>query len=81
MHSLSSAYTNRVLSRLYRLEQGNFGDYKRLDDRICELRLFFGKGYRIYYAIEGKNIMLLLNGGDKSSQSKDIKKAQRILDK
>jgi putative addiction module killer protein len=76
---LDSSNTNRVLARLYRLEDGNFGDYKKIDSSIYELRLFFGKGYRIYYTIEKNQIVILLCGGDKSTQVKDIKKAQAIL--
>lgn len=81
LKGLSVQYTNRVLSRLYRIEQGNFGDHKQINDRLYELRIFFGKGYRIYYAIDDETIILLLNAGDKSKQSRDINKAQIILNR
>lgn len=70
----------RVHIRLVRLEYGAYGDYKRIDNRISELRFFFGNGYRIYFAERDNKLILLLNGGDKSSQSKDIKQAKIILD-
>jgi putative addiction module killer protein len=66
---------NRILTRLDRLQIGNPGDYKYLDQGISELRLKFGAGYRIYYAEEKGKIIILLCGGDKSTQDKDIKKA------
>ncbi len=68
-----------ILRRIDRLEKGNFGDFKNIDKNLNELRFFIGAGYRIYYTIKGDEIILLLNGGDKSSQSKDIKKAKEIL--
>lgn len=59
-----------------RVEQGNFGDYESVGDDVCELRFFFGSGYRIYFGEVGNTIVLLLCGGDKSSQKKDVKKAK-----
>lgn len=64
----------RILVRLKRVEQGNYGDYKRFSG-IIELRFDFGKGYRVYCGEDGDNLVLLLVGGDKSTQGKDIKKA------
>ena len=61
--------------RLFRAEIGNFGDHKFLQDGISELRIDVGPGYRVYYAIEGKQIILLLCAGDKGTQSKDIERA------
>jgi putative addiction module killer protein len=58
---------------------GNLGDHKFIGDGIYELRLAFGAGYRIYYGVEGDALMLLLCGGDKSTQRKDIKKASMYL--
>jgi len=69
----------KVLARLDRLKNGNFGDFRRIDNSLFELRFFFGSGLRIYYTIRSKQVVLLLVGGDKSSQSKDIKNAKRIL--
>jgi putative addiction module killer protein len=64
----------RILVRLRRVEQGNYGDHKRFSG-ILELRFDFGKGYRVYCGEEGHTLVILLNGGDKGSQEKDIKKA------
>ena len=69
----------RVQSRLTRLLENNFGDYKKIDNEISELRLNFGSGYRIYYTEIDDVIILLITGGDKSTQKKDIKKAKDIL--
>lgn len=65
---------HRIETRLDRIRHGNFGDHKRFHG-IIEFRLDFGKGYRIYCGEEGNKIILLLTGGDKTSQDKDIKKA------
>ncbi|MEA3466430.1 MAG: type II toxin-antitoxin system RelE/ParE family toxin [Thermodesulfobacteriota bacterium] len=70
---------NRILSRLYRMEKGNLGDVKSVGQDLFEVRLFFGAGYRLYYTLEGQTIILLLCGGDKSSQSKDIERARKIM--
>lgn len=69
----------RLLARFARMENGNFGDFKIIDEKISELRFFFGAGLRIYFSIKGNKIIILLNGGDKSSQKKDIKKAKQIF--
>ncbi len=69
----------RIAARIDRIEQGNFGDTKSITDEISELRFFFGSGYRIYYILKEKTVVLILNGGDKSSQKKDIKKAKAIF--
>jgi putative addiction module killer protein len=61
--------------RLVRMESGNFGDHKYCRDGVWELRVDVGAGYRIYYARMGTEIVLLLCGGDKSSQSQDIARA------
>ena len=62
-----------------RLLENNFGDHKKIDNEISELRLKFGSGYRIYYTEIDNIIILIMNGGDKSTQSKDIEKAKNIL--
>lgn len=74
------AVKRKVLARLDRLKNNNFGDFKRVDNNLFELRFFFGGGLRIYYTIRSKQVILLLVGGDKSSQSNDIKHAKQILD-
>ncbi|WP_404358529.1 type II toxin-antitoxin system RelE/ParE family toxin [Methylotuvimicrobium sp. KM1] len=62
-----------------RVENGHFGDCKPLDGRLFELRCFFGGGLRVYYTIRHEQIVLLLVGGDKSSQDRDIEKAKALL--
>lgn len=79
INSLDKVTKARVQSRLTRLLENNFGDYKKIDNEISELRLKFGSGYRIYYTEVNNVIILLINGGDKSTQSKDIEKAKSIL--
>ena len=61
--------------RINRMELGNFGDHRFCRDGVWELRLDHGPGYRIYYAVAGTRIVLLLCAGDKRSQSADIDKA------
>ena len=68
-----------ILRRLKRVESGNFGDCKYLESSIYELRIKTGPGYRIYYTKKEDKVILLLIGGDKSTQQKDIKKAKEIL--
>ena len=80
LNSLDSITRKRINQRILRIEDGNFGDYKKLSDDISELRFTFGKGYRIYYTEENNKIILLINGGDKSKQSKDIEKAHELLE-
>jgi len=77
--SLDKITKSRIQSRLTRLLENNFGDHKKIDSEISELRLKFGSGYRIYYTEIDNIIVLLINGGDKSTQSKDIEKAKSIL--
>jgi len=66
----------RILARLRRLEQGNFGDCKPIGGGLSELRLFFGAGYRVYFGEDAGHIVIILCGGDKGSQNKDIKLAK-----
>jgi len=71
---------NRILRRIDSMRIGFFGDHKLISEGLYELRLFFGPGYRVYYTIQQKEIILLLTGGDKSSQKRDISLAKRLLD-
>lgn len=75
LESLDKPIRYRVKERLDRIALGNFGDYKAIESGISEFRLAFGARYRIYFAQQNDNIILLLCGGDKRSQKKDIKNA------
>lgn len=75
LESLDAVVRARIENRILRLYHGNYGDYKTLQDGVNELRLSFGSGYRVYFAEDGKTIVILLCGGDKGTQAKDIKKA------
>ena len=79
MDSLDNVTRIRIQSRFTRLLENNFGDHKKIDNEISELRFKFGSGYRIYYTEIDNIIVLLINGGDKSTQSKGINKAKSIL--
>ena len=67
---------NRIEARLTRITLGNFGDYRSVGKGVSELRLHFGAGYRIYFGEVDNKVVLLLCGGDKSSQRRDIQLAQ-----
>ena len=69
----------RILARIRSAEAGNFGDCSPVGDGISEMRIHVGPGYRLYYCRRGKFVYLLLCGGDKSSQKRDIKEAKHIL--
>jgi putative addiction module killer protein len=69
----------KIVARLDRLSVGNFGDCKVLRAGLCELRINWGPGYRVYYSQVGKAYVLLLCGGDKSRQASDIKRAMEYL--
>ena len=76
MESIKDVKTrDRIFTRLDRLEVGNPGDHRPVGSGVLELRLQFGPGYRIYYGEDGDVLVILLMGGDKKTQSKDIKKA------
>ena len=68
-----------VARRIERMEHGNFGDVKSVGTSISELRIQTGPGYRIYFTKREERIIILLVGGDKSTQSKDIEKAKKLL--
>lgn len=67
-----------IARRIERLEQGNFGDSKLLVIRFFELRIDVGKGYRVYFMDRSSEIIILLVGGDKKTQSDDIKTAKKL---
>ena len=65
----------RIAARITRLAVGNFGDCKPLGAGVWELRIDWGPGYRVYYAMSGRTCLLLLSGGDKRKQTADINRA------
>lgn len=70
----------RIQTRIDRLALGNFGDYRALSGGIYELRIDWGPGYRVYFARTGKIILLLLCGGDKTTQQRDIEHAKAYFE-
>ena len=68
----------RVLVRVERLVAGNPGDVKPVGEGVSELRIDYGPGYRVYFKKQGRTIVVLLAGGDKRTQSRDIEKALRL---
>lgn len=68
----------KILVRVQRLEAGNPGDVNDVGEGISEMRIDYGPGYRVYYKRVGREIFLMLCGGDKNSQDKDIKLAKKI---
>lgn len=76
LESLDKDPRARVKARLARVRKGNFGDCEPVGDEVFELKDHRGAGYRIYYGLIGNEIVLLLSGGSKKSQNKDIHKAK-----
>lgn len=70
---------DRIQTRILQLRYGNFGDYRYIGGGVFELRFHFGSGYRVYFGQVGSTIVLLLCGGDKSSQARDIARAKNYL--
>ncbi len=68
----------RIVARIRMAETGNFGDHHFIADGVWEMRIRHGPGYRLYYAQEGSEIYLLLAGGDKQTQNRDIEKATAL---
>ncbi len=68
----------RVVERVYRLSLGNPGQHRVLKGGVCEMKIDYGPGYRVYYTRRGDVLVILLCGGDKSTQATDIKMATRL---
>jgi putative addiction module killer protein len=68
----------RIATRIRRLELGNAGDVRPVGEGVSEMRIDYGPGYRVYFASRGKTIVILLCGGDKRTQRKDIKAALQM---
>ena len=71
----------RIQARIDRIELGNFGDVATVGEGVRELRIHYGPGYRVYFVQRGSVVVVLLSGGDKSSQNSDIKKAKELAKK
>ncbi len=67
-----------ILKRIDRVEEGNFGDHCGAGHGVWELRIHYGPGYRVYYGEDGPKIVLLLCGGHKRTQGRDIRKAHKL---
>jgi putative addiction module killer protein len=78
LKSLAVATRARIQARVVRFEMGNLGDHKSVGDGVWEARVMFGPGYRIYFGRDGNTIIVLLLGGDKRTQAKDISRAQEF---
>lgn len=65
----------RITARLLRLQNGNFGECRFVGNGVWEQKIDWGPGYRVYYAIDGKSVVLLCDGGDKRTQAADIERA------
>lgn len=68
----------RILVRIDRLAEGNPGDVKPVGGGVSEMRVNYGAGYRVYYTVRNREVIILLAGGDKNSQSRDIRTAARL---
>jgi putative addiction module killer protein len=68
----------RILMRLDRAAQGNLGDVAPVGDGVSEMRIFYGPGYRVYFVQRGSELIVLLCGGDKSTQGSDIEEAKAM---
>ncbi len=68
----------RIIARIRRLSLGNLGDVKPVGEGVSELRITYGPGYRVYIKQRGKTLIVLLAGGDKSSQKRDIERAKQL---
>jgi len=70
----------RIVARLRKMELGNLGDWKSVGGPVCEARIDYGPGYRLYFTRDGETVVILLCGGDKASQRRDIAKAKALAE-
>jgi len=77
LETLDATVRGRIQARVFRFELGNLGDSKSVGEGVWEARLEFGPGYRLYFGRHGNTVILLLLGGDKGSQAKDIRRAKQ----
>jgi putative addiction module killer protein len=68
----------RIQARIDRAVEGNFGDYKSVGENVFEMRIHYGAGYRVYFVQQGSQVVVLLAGGDKSTQQNDIQTALKL---
>ena len=71
----------RIIFAIEKIKLGNFGNTKHLTEGLFEIKVNFGPGYRLYYCNQGETIIILLVGGDKSSQRRDIDKALELMER
>lgn len=76
LNGLDRPVKARIQARILRLEWGNLGDHKAVGDGVYEIRLDFGPGYRIYFGFDGDDVIILLCGGSKGSQPRDIRRVR-----
>jgi putative addiction module killer protein len=70
----------RIAARIRLAGSGNLGDWKSVGGEVSEMRIAFGPGYRLYFTRRGSIVIIMLAGGDKSTQSRDIRRAQKLLE-
>ena len=73
-----SKFKQAIVARITRVRNGNFGDHKSVGDGVFELRIFKGSGFRVYYGLDGDELVVILGGGDKRTQAKDIQAAKEL---
>jgi putative addiction module killer protein len=78
LSALDVATRARIQARVFRFETGNLGDHKTVGAGVFEARIMFGPGYRIYFGRHGRDLVVLLLGGHKASQARDIRRAQEF---
>ncbi|WP_186083631.1 type II toxin-antitoxin system RelE/ParE family toxin [Burkholderia gladioli] len=67
-----------ITARIFRASRGNLGNWRTVGDGVSEMKIDVGAGYRLYFTVRGRVVVVMLCGGDKSTQAKDIKRAKKI---